>query len=121
MMKTVLSYCSARAFSAGLLPMVSMSHPQPAVTVNDNDARPEVKLSINPPEHQESAGPLHRDRAVYRQVAYLTAALVLLAAIVTLPLLQGLVIPGMTTSVGGPEIIRGSPIAPVLLQPQRSG
>jgi hypothetical protein len=101
--------------------MVSMSHPQPAVTVNDNDARPEVKLSINPPEHRESAGPLHRDRAVYRQVAYLTAALVLLAAIVTLPLLQGLVIPGMTTSVGGPEIIRGSPIAPVLLQPQRSG
>lgn len=35
-MKTVLSYCSARAFSAALLPMVAM-RPQQAVARNDNE------------------------------------------------------------------------------------
>jgi hypothetical protein len=34
-MKTVLSYCSARAFLAGLLPMVAM-RPRQAVAQNDN-------------------------------------------------------------------------------------
>jgi hypothetical protein len=35
-MKPVLSYCTARAFSMGLLPMAHMSPPQ-AVAENDND------------------------------------------------------------------------------------
>jgi hypothetical protein len=35
-MKTVLSYCSARAFTTGLLPTVAM-RPQHAVARNDNE------------------------------------------------------------------------------------
>jgi hypothetical protein len=35
-MKPVLSYCTARAFSMGLLPMAHMSPPK-AVAENDND------------------------------------------------------------------------------------
>jgi hypothetical protein len=35
-MKSVLSYCTARVFSRGLLPMVAMSPPK-AVAENDND------------------------------------------------------------------------------------
>jgi hypothetical protein len=35
-MKPVLSYCTTRAFSNGLLPMVAMSLPK-AVAENDND------------------------------------------------------------------------------------
>jgi hypothetical protein len=35
-MKPVLSYCTARVFSPGLLPMVAMS-PSKAVAENDND------------------------------------------------------------------------------------
>ena len=34
-MKPILSYCTARAFSMGLLPMVAMSPPK-AVAENDN-------------------------------------------------------------------------------------
>jgi hypothetical protein len=36
-MKTVLSYCSARMFLKGLLPMVAMSPRQARGAVNDND------------------------------------------------------------------------------------
>lgn len=38
-MKTVLSYCSARAFSTGLLPMVAMCPRQPGAE-NDNERQP---------------------------------------------------------------------------------
>jgi hypothetical protein len=43
------------------------------------------------------------------------------AGIITLPLLQGLAVPIMTASEERPEVLRGSPIAPTLLQPQGNG
>jgi hypothetical protein len=38
-MKTVLSYCSARVFATGLLPMVAM-YPQQSGAENDNQRQP---------------------------------------------------------------------------------
>jgi hypothetical protein len=43
-MKTVLSYCSARVFSAGLLPMVAMRPRESDAAVNDNRVSVQTRL-----------------------------------------------------------------------------
>jgi hypothetical protein len=45
-MKTVLSYCSAKMFLKGLLPMVAMSPPQSPGAVNDNDLQRHVGFTV---------------------------------------------------------------------------
>ena len=45
-MKTVLSYCSARMFLRGLLPMVAMSPRQSRGAVNDNDPQRRIGLTV---------------------------------------------------------------------------
>ena len=45
-MKTVLSYCSARMFLKGLLPMVAMSPGQSEGAVNDNDLQRHVAFTV---------------------------------------------------------------------------
>ena len=47
-MKTVLSYCSARMFLKGLLPMVAMSPRQSEGAVNDNDRQRHAGFTIEP-------------------------------------------------------------------------
>jgi hypothetical protein len=78
-MKPVLSYCTARAFSMGLLPMAHMSPPQ-AVAENDNDKllplpgeglasrerirRPHTAIPVS--EHPPSCMDNARQRSLYR-------------------------------------------------------
>jgi hypothetical protein len=49
-MKTVLSYCSARVFSAGLLPMVAMRPCQSGAAVNDNTLSIQMRLGYVAPK-----------------------------------------------------------------------
>jgi hypothetical protein len=53
-MKTVLSYCSARMFLNGLLPMVAMSPRQSEGAVNDNDPQRHVGFAIEPSRKGEA-------------------------------------------------------------------
>jgi hypothetical protein len=53
-MKTVLSYCSARIFLKGLLPMVAMSPRQSEGAVNDNDPQRHVGFTIEPSRQRET-------------------------------------------------------------------
>jgi hypothetical protein len=120
-MKAVLSYCSARMFSTGLLPMVAMSPRQARAALNDNDAQYHCEFPVEPCEPGGSARSLHTGSAAYRLTRHVVAGLALAVGILALPLLQGLVVPVMTASQDRPELIRGSPIAPALLQLQENG
>jgi hypothetical protein len=61
-MKTVLSYCSARMFLKGLLPMVAMSPRHSEGALNDNDPQRHVGIIIKPFQQREAL-PLHSKRA----------------------------------------------------------
>lgn len=119
-MRTVLSYCLERVFSMGLLPMVAMSPRQSEAAVNDNTS-PQVGLRGDPSKHPESAGSLRPELSPYGRAGHVLAALVLVACILAVLLLKGLVLPVLTASEERPEVLRGSPIAPALLQPQEDG
>ncbi|MXQ12248.1 hypothetical protein [Microvirga makkahensis] len=82
------------------------------MAVNDNNAL------FSPPRSCLSS---HGKRAVYRRVAFIIAVLAIVAGIITLPLLQGFAVPIMAASEEGPEVLRGSQIAPTLLQPRGNG
>jgi hypothetical protein len=113
-MKTLLSYCSAKVFVTGLLPMAARSPPRTVVAVNDNDPWHRVGFSIAPCEPPR--------KAASRRVGYIIAAAVLVTGITALPLIQCIVVTALTTSAERPpDVIRGSPIAPVLLQHQDTG
>jgi len=121
MMKTVLSYCSARMFLKGLLPMVAMSPGQCEGAVNDNDLQRHAGFTIEPSKRRGCIPSLHRKSAVDGLSGHVVAAKALVAGILALPLLQGLVVPATTASGARLEVVRGSPIAPVLLELQEGG
>jgi hypothetical protein len=85
---------------------------RPLTAVNDNNAL------FSPPK---SSLPFHGKRAAYGRAAFIIAVLAVVAGIITLPLLQGLAVPIMTANEERPKVLRGSPIAPTLLQPQGNG
>jgi hypothetical protein len=58
-MKTVLSYCSARMFLKGLLPMVAMSPRQSGGAVNDNDPQRHVGFTVEASQQRGSTTFLH--------------------------------------------------------------
>ena len=120
-MKTVLSYCSARMFLKALLPMVTMSPRQCEDAVNDNDLQRHTGFTIEPSNERGSTPSLQPKRAAYELTRHVVAAIALVAGILALPLLQDLVMPVTTTSGARSEVIRGSPIAPVLLELQEGG
>ncbi len=116
-MKTVLSYCSARMFLKGLLPMVAMSLGQSEGAVNDNDLQRLAGFSVELSNQRGSSPSRHSKRAASGLTGHVIAALALVSGILALPLLQGLVVPATTASGARSDIIRGSTIAPILLEP----
>jgi hypothetical protein len=110
-MKVVISACSNKAFSYGLMPLAHLKL-RPLMAVNDNNAL------FSPPRSCLSA---HSTRAAYGRAAFILAVLAVVAGIITLLLLQGLALPVMTASEERPKVLRGSPIAPALLQLQGHG
>jgi hypothetical protein len=110
-MKVVISACSNKAFSYGLMPLAHLKL-RPLMAVNDNNAL------FSPPRSCLSA---HSKRAAYGRAEFILAVLAVVAGIITLLLLQGLALPVMTASEERPKVLRGSPIAPTLLQPQANG
>jgi hypothetical protein len=120
-MKTVLSYCSARMFLKGLLPMVAMSPRQSGAAVNDNDPQRHVGFTVEACQQRGSTTSLHSKRAAYKLTGHVVAAIAFVAGVLALPLLQGLVVPATTASEETSEVVRGSPITPTLLEPQENG
>ena len=110
-MRTVLSYCSARMFLKGLLPMVAMSPSQSGGAGNDNDVRGHVRFTGEHSKQRESAPSFHSKRAAYGLTGHVVAAIALVAGILALPLLQCLVVPTTTASEARSDIIRGSSAA----------
>jgi hypothetical protein len=110
-MKFVISACSNKAFSYGLMPLAHLKL-RPLMTVNDNNAL------FSPPRSCLSA---HSKWAAHGRAEFILAVLAIVAGIITLLLLQGLALPVMTASEERPKVLRGSPIAPTLLQPQANG
>ena len=79
------------------------------IAVNDNNAL------FSPPRRVRA---VHVKGAAYGRAALIIALLAVVAGIIALPLLQGLAVPIMTAGEERPRVLRGSPIAPTLLQPQ---
>jgi hypothetical protein len=115
-MKTVLSYCSARMFLKGLLPMVAMSPRQSDGAVNDNNLQRHVGLT-----GELCISSFQSKRAAYGLTGPVVAAITLVAGVLALPLLQGLVVSATTASAERSEVLRGSPIASSFLEPQENG
>ena len=110
-MRVVLSACTNKALSCGPMPLAHLKL-RPLIAVNDNNA------VFSPPK---SCHPFHGKRTAYGRAEFVIAVLALVAGIITLPLLQGLAVPIMTANEVRPKVLRGSPIAPTLLQPQGNG
>jgi hypothetical protein len=110
-MRVVHSACTNKAFSCGPMPLAHLKL-RPLIAVNDNNA------VFSPPK---GCHPVHRKRAAYGQAEFIIAVLAVVAGIIALPLLQGLAVPVMTASEERPRVLRGSPIAPTLLQAQGNG
>ena len=110
-MRVVLSACTNKAFSCGPMPLAHLKL-RPLTAVNDNNA------VFSPPK---SCHPFHGKRAAYGQAEFIIAVLAVVAGIIALPLLQGLAVPIMTASDERPKVLRGSPIALPLQEPQENG
>ena len=110
-MKTVLSYCSARMFLKGLLPMVAMSLGQSEGAVNDNDLQRHAGFSVELSNQRGGTHFLQSKSAASGLTGHVVAALALVAGILALPLLQCLVVPTTTASEARSDIIRGSSAA----------
>ncbi|KLK89496.1 hypothetical protein AA309_31100 [Microvirga vignae] len=117
-MSVVISACTNKACSYGLMPLARLKL-RPPDAVNDNAAQLQVRLGIDPSKRPGSSVAFHTRRAAFGRAELIIALLVLVTGIVALPLLQAVTIPIMTASEQGPEVLRGSPIAPALLAPQR--
>jgi hypothetical protein len=120
-MKTILSYCSSRMFLQGLLPMVAMSPRQSRGAVNDNDPHRRIGLTVEPPKQKGRAPSLHSKRMANGLTKRVIAAITLVSGILALPLLRSLEVPATTSREARPDIIRGSPIEPALLEPLEDG
>ena len=110
-MRVMISACTNKAFSCGPMPLAHLKL-RPLIAANDNSA------VFSPPK---SGHPFRGKRAAYGRAEFILAVLAAVAGIITLPLLQGLAVPIMTASEERPEVLRGSPIAPTLLQAQGNG
>ena len=110
-MTVVISACSNKAFSHGLMPLAHLKL-RPLIAVNDN------KAVFSPPRN---CLPSPSRRAAYGRAAFIIAVLAIVAGIITLPLLRGLAVPVMTANEARPKVLRGSPIAPTFLQLQGHG
>ena len=120
-MRTVLSYCSARMFLRGLLPMVAMSPRQPRGAVNDNDPQHRIGPIVERWKQQGKTPFPHSKRIANGLTGRAIAAIALVTAILALPLLRSLEVTATTSRQARPDVIRGSPIAPVLLVPLEDG
>ena len=107
-MRVVISACSNKTFSYGLMPLAHLKL-RPPMAVNDNNAL------FSPPR---TCHPLHGKRAAYGRAEFIVAVLAIVAGIITLPLLQGLAVPIMTASEERPKVLRGSP-APLIFSSRR--
>ena len=105
--------------------MVAMSPRQSRGAVNDNDPQRRIGLTVEPPKQKGRTPSLHSKRMAKRMANGLTkcaiAAIALVSGILALPLLRNLEVPATTSREARPDIIRGSPIAPALLEPQEGG
>jgi hypothetical protein len=110
-MRVVLSACTNKPFSCGPMPLVHLKL-RPLIAVNDNNA------VFNPPK---GCHPFHGKRAAYGRAEFIVAVFAVVAGIITLPLLQGFAVPIITASEERPKVLRGSPSAPTLLQPEGNG
>jgi hypothetical protein len=110
-MRVVLSACSKKAFSCGPMPLAHLNL-RPLIAVNDNNA------VFSPPKSCHS---FHGKRAAYGRAEFIIAVLAVAAGIIALPLLQGLAVPVMTASEERPKVLRGSVVAPTLLQSEGNG
>jgi hypothetical protein len=110
-MRVVLSACTNKAFLCGPMPLAHLKL-RPLIAANDNNA------VFSPPK---SCHPVHRKRAAYGRAEFIIAVLAVIAGIIALPLLRGLAVPTVTASEERPRVLRGSPIAPTLVQAQGNG
>ena len=110
-MRDVISACTHKAFSHGPVPLAHLKPRRPDA-VNDNNA---------PFSVPRGCFTFHSRRAAYGRSGFIIALLALIAGITALPLLQEFSAPLMTAGDGRPEVLRGRPIAPTLLQPQEKG
>ena len=110
-MRVVTSACTHKAFSCGPMPLAYLKL-GPLDAVNDNKA-----LFSSP----RGCPTFYSRRAAYGRAGLIVAVLTLVAGIVALPLLQGLAELTITASEASPKVLRGSPIAPTLLQAQENG
>lgn len=110
-MRVVISACTHKAFSYGLMPLARLK-PGPIRAANDDNAH------FNHPDLHPA---FRTKRAAYGRSEFMIALLVLIAGIITLPLIQELAVPLTTAAEKRPMLLPGSPIAPALLQPQENG
>ncbi len=110
-MRVIISACRNKAFSYGPMPLAHLNLRLP-MAVNDNHAL------FSPPRR---CLPLHSERTAYGRAAFIPAVLAIIAGIIMLPRLQGLAVSITTASEERPKVLRGSPIAPALRQPQGNG
>ena len=93
----------------------------PIEAVNDNDAQSPFALRLNPSKLPRSVFALRPKRTACGRAELIIAVATLVAGIIAVPLLQELSTPVVTSSTGRPEVLRGSPVAPALLQPHENG
>jgi len=110
-MRDVITACTHKAFSHGPMPLAHLKPRRPDA-VNDNNALFSVP---------QGCPTFHSRRAAYGRSSFIVALLALIIGIAALPLLQEFSAPLITASEGRPELLRGSPIAPTLLQTQENG
>ena len=110
-MRVMISACRNKAVSYGLMPVAHLNLRPPAA-VNDNHAL------FSPPRTCHAFG---GKRSAYGRAEFIRAVLAIVTGLITLPLLQGLAAPITAASAERPTVLRSSPAAPDLLQPQRNG
>ncbi len=119
-MRIVISACTNRAFSQGLMPLAQLRFGQMDAE-NDNGAHFQARLSRSPSKRRENSRSSYPGQRAYGGAGHVIAVLALVAGIIAMPLLQKLAEPIMTAREEGPKVFRGSPIAPTLLQLQENG
>ena len=110
-MRVTISAYTHRAFSHGPMPLAHLKL-RPLEAVNDNNA------VFSPPR---GCLTFPRRRVAYGRGGFIVAVLALVAGIIALPLLQELSAPLILASEGRSKVLRGSPSAPTLQQPQENG
>jgi hypothetical protein len=107
-------------FLKGLLLMVAMSPCQTGGSMNDNSPQRHVRFIDEP--SRETGGTIshHTKRVGDELTGHVVAAIALVAGILALPLLQDLVVPATTARDWRSEVIRGDPMKPAMLEPQKN-